>query len=126
MDSDFLKVQKDIAEKVVAATYKKGLISSVDVQSWTVDVMLIGDYQSVLKNVKLSNTILVPPAIGQYCRIDVFDIHNPADMVVSYTYGKSSAASPGYSGSITYVKTVGPPPTYGTLNFANGIITSYT
>ena len=119
MDKNFLNVEKDIVKKVSMSTFKKGVISSVNEQSWTADVSLVGDYQTVLRNVKLSNNITITPAVGQYCRIDVFDVNNPIDMVIAYTYGGNFT---GVTGNITYYTGS----TYGTIVVQRGSIVSFT
>jgi hypothetical protein len=129
MDPTFLTTEKKINEKVSVTSFKKGMISSVNVQAWTADVLVIGDYQTVLKDVKLSSSILIVPTIGQYCRIDVFDVNNPTDMVVAYVYGKPSIDASAISATVTYVKTINfgsSTYTTGTIEINNGIVTAVT
>lgn len=85
----FLPTTKKVNDKITPASFKRGLIVALHPQSWTADVSIIGNTQTVLKNVPLSSAIN-PNEIqaGDKCRIDMFDETNQNDMVVAYTYGR--------------------------------------
>ena len=90
----YLKLVKKQNNKVTPATFKRGLIVNVYSTSWSADVIIIGNSQTILKNVPLSSAIS-PSNIraGDKCRIDMFDETNQDDMVVAYTYGRSPNTS---------------------------------
>lgn len=101
----YLKGVEKENKKVTPATFKRGLIVAVHNSSWSADVIVVGNNQTILKNIPLSSAIN-PNAIqaGDRCRIDMFDEVNQGDMVVAYTYGRkpSSLVHSGiYSAGIT-------------------------
>ena len=78
---------KQQQKKLVRSVFKKGLINTVHVSSRTVDVSYAENPQTVIKNIPIANTVDISKvAVGQRCRIDMFDETNPNDCVMSYTY----------------------------------------
>ena len=74
-------------KKLIRATFKKGIISAIHKNTFSVDVNFIGNQQTVVRNVPLANTIDINTlAIGNRCKVDLFDETNPMDMCVAYTY----------------------------------------
>ncbi len=83
------KVFERQQKNLVPATYKKGIINSIYPQSWTADVQIVGNVQTLLKSIPLAshvNANFVKP--GDKCRVDAFDESSPNDMVVAYIYGR--------------------------------------
>lgn len=70
------------------SSYKKGIIVNVHSDSWTADINIIGDYQSLIKNVSLSSGVSSDVRAGDKCRLELFDESNPNDMVIAYLYGR--------------------------------------
>lgn len=83
----YLQLHQQANEKVTPATFKRGIISAVNVHAMTADVQIVGNQSTVLKGIPLSSAI--NPAtlsVGARCRIDMFSESNPNDCVVAYTY----------------------------------------
>lgn len=80
----------DKANKIVTpATFKRGIINAIHPVNGTVDVQLVGNQSTVLKNIYTSSAInLNTIRVGDKCRIDMFDETNPNDCVVAYVYGR--------------------------------------
>lgn len=89
MQDAYLNFQKKQDRKIRAATFKHGIISAVYLQSWSADVIIEGDIQTILKNVPMSSAVPYTVQKGQLCRVDMFDESNPRDSIVAYTYGIS-------------------------------------
>ena len=87
MQDSYLNFQKRQLNKISPATFKHGIIAAVYRQSWTADVIVEGDIQTILKNIPMSSAVPYNVQVGQLCRIDMFDETNPRDSVVAYTYG---------------------------------------
>lgn len=81
---------KDIVRKtndrVMPPTFAKGMISNVYWSIGTADVVVVGNNQTTLHNVRLSSAVPSTVKTGDLCRIDFFDPSNPKDMVVAYIY----------------------------------------
>lgn len=73
--------------KIMPATFKRGIISKINFQQGIADVIIVGNIQTVLKNIQLSSAVPSTAKVGDKCRIDMFDETNPNDIVVAYTYG---------------------------------------
>jgi hypothetical protein len=72
-----------------SATYKKGVIAKISLDTASADVTVVGSNQNVLKNIPFSSAIdLNDITVGDKCRIDMFDESNPSDSVIAYTYGR--------------------------------------
>lgn len=73
--------------KLVRATFKKGFINAVHSNSLTVDVSYAENPLTIVRNIPIAKTVNVSLlAVGQRCRIDIFDETNPNDCVLAYTY----------------------------------------
>lgn len=78
--------------RLVAATFKRGIVQNVNQHSATADVQVLGNQTSLVKGVPMASHII--PALvqqGDRCRLDMFDETNPNDMVVAYIYGRTIA-----------------------------------
>jgi len=85
--SPYLDLHNKANERVTPATFKRGIINAVNVQSKTADVQVVGNQNNILKNVPVSSAIdITTLQPGNRCRIDMFDEANQNDMVVAYTY----------------------------------------
>jgi hypothetical protein len=73
-------------ERVLAPTFTKGIKSSVNYSLRLADVIIVGNNQTVIHNVRLSSAVPSTVQPGAPCKIDFFDPSNPKDMVVAYTY----------------------------------------
>jgi hypothetical protein len=74
------------------ATFKKAVIATVHSESATADVYIVGNAQSLLKNIPLSSAVDANDVkVGDKCRVDMFDETNPDDSVVAYTYGRKKS-----------------------------------
>ncbi|MGH2639898.1 MAG: hypothetical protein ACRDF4_11575, partial [Rhabdochlamydiaceae bacterium] len=76
--------------KTTPATFKRGVIVTVHPSAWSADVIVVGNNQTILKNIPLSSAI-TPSQVraGDRCRIDMFDETNQNDMIIAYTYGRA-------------------------------------
>jgi hypothetical protein len=93
MQDSYLNFQKRQLNKISPATFKHGIIAAVYRQSWTADVIVEGDIQTILKNIPMSSAVPYNVQVGQLCRIDMFDETNPRDSVVAYTYGNAPSSN---------------------------------
>jgi hypothetical protein len=93
MQDSYLNFQKRQLGKISPATFKHGVIAAVYRQSWSADVVVEGDMQTVLKNIPMSSAVPYNVRVGQLCRIDMFDETNPKDSVVAYTYGTAPSSN---------------------------------
>lgn len=85
--NDLFKKQRD---KLNRATFKKGFINAVNLNSTTADVYFAESNQTIVKNIPLASHIITDQImIGDKCRVDVFDETNPNDMVIAYVYGRT-------------------------------------
>jgi hypothetical protein len=83
----YLQLHSQANEKITPATFRRGIINAVNIQSKTADVQLVGNQSSILKGIPLSSAInLTTVKAGQRCRVDLFGEINPNDSVVAYTY----------------------------------------
>jgi hypothetical protein len=92
MQDSYLNFQKRQMQKISPATFKHGVITAVYRQSWSADVVVEGDVQTVLKGIPMSSAVPYNVRVGQLCRIDMFDETNPKDSVVAYTYGTAPSS----------------------------------
>ena len=81
---------KDIVRKtndrVMPPTFVKGMISTINYSIGIADVVVVGNNQTILHNVRLSSAVPSTAKVGNLCRVDFFDPSNPKDMVVAYIY----------------------------------------
>jgi hypothetical protein len=80
-------------ERRIPVSYKKAVIINVHSDSWSADVNVVGDYQSLYRNIPLSSAIPSDVRNGDRCKVDLFDESNPNDMVVAYLYGRKYRTS---------------------------------
>lgn len=81
------KIYKEQNTKLIPSSFKKAIISDINVQIRTADVYIIGNIQTIIKNIPLAKSIDVTTLKqGDRCKIDVFDESNPNDCVIAYTY----------------------------------------
>ncbi len=91
MEPNFREQVKRNNEAIMSATFKKGIVAGVHIENATLDVIIAGPNQSLLKGLPISTSInIYDVQVNDRCRIDMFDESNPFDSVVSYTYGRSS------------------------------------
>lgn len=94
METNANRLFKEQNERLVRATFKKGVIAKVYLSSFSADVFIIGNTQTLIKNVPFaSNVSIAGISIGDKCRLDLFDETNPNDMVISYTYGRPNKST---------------------------------
>jgi len=74
---------------LVSSTFKKAFISSINITSFTADVIFAENPTNTIRSVPLGSHIDPTKIIvGDRCRVDVFDETNQRDMVVAYIYGR--------------------------------------
>jgi hypothetical protein len=94
MQVPFNKIFKSQNNKLLPATFKKGVISAVHPSSWTADVYLVSNPQTILRGVPFASSVDVNSVMpGNRCRLDLFDETNPSDMVIAYTYGSGQPSA---------------------------------
>ena len=91
MQLPYNEVFKKQNDKTSPAFFKKGIINKTYRANYTADVRLVGNEQTIIKNVHLSSSVFALLAAGAdltgfKCRIDIFDETNPNDMIVAYVY----------------------------------------
>lgn len=83
------KIYKDRQKGLIPATFKKAVISSIDTQSRTASVYIVGNTQTIINNIPFSSSVdLTKVQLGDKCKVDCFDESNPNDMVIAYIYSK--------------------------------------
>lgn len=76
-------------DKLIGATFKKAIISSVNITAFTADVIFAENPNNTIRSIPLASHIDPSKVIpGDRCRVDVFDETNTRDMVVAYCYGR--------------------------------------
>lgn len=76
-------------KSLIPATFKKAVISSVNLQGFSADVYVVGNTQTIIKNVPFASSVdATKVQSGDKCRVDCFDESNPSDMVIAYIYSK--------------------------------------
>ena len=87
MLDSYLHVHRKANDRTSSASFKRGIISAIYSGSFTADIIILGNTQTILKNVSLSSAINIQTVkVGMKCRIDMFDETNPNDCVVAYVY----------------------------------------
>lgn len=90
MKTPFNKTYQSQQKKLIPSTFKKGIISAVNLNSFSADVMFIGNQQTIIKNIPFASTVNINNVkVGDRCKVDLFDETNPNDMCIAYTYGRS-------------------------------------
>lgn len=85
----FNDLYKQQNERLIRATFKKAVISSVNTQTFTADVYFAENPSNIIRSIVLASQIDPTTVIaGDRCRVDIFDETNPRDMVVAYIYGR--------------------------------------
>lgn len=83
------KTWKEQAKKLLPATFKKAIVTAVYSTNYTVDIYIVGNNQTIIRNIPLASSVdITNVAQGDRCRVDMFSETNPNDMVVAYIYGK--------------------------------------
>jgi hypothetical protein len=105
----YLKLHAKANDNTTPASFKRGIINSISLQSWTADVQLVGNHTTVLKGIQLSSAINANAIrVGDRCRVDMFSEMNPNDMVIAYVYGRKMMTSNsgffGYTGASANIK----------------------
>lgn len=80
--------ERSKSKKFDALIARKGIVSRINFETWTADIQVIGDTQSVVKNVPLSGGIPLSISVGDRCGLQTFDESNPDDIIVSFVYGR--------------------------------------
>lgn len=76
-------------KKYIESAQLKGVVNKVYLDSWCADVQLIGSSVNVLKKVPISLAIDRSDILsGDRCVVTIFDVSNPQDCVLAYTYGR--------------------------------------
>lgn len=89
VQTSFNELYRKQNQKLIRATFKKGLIVSVNLAASTADVSIVGNPSTILKNVPFASHIIASLVIpNDKCRLDLFDETNPNDMVIAYIYGR--------------------------------------
>ena len=74
-------------QKLVPATFKKAIITAVQLQNNSADVYFVESPNTVVRSIPFSSAVdKTTIAAGNRCRVDLFDEKNSRDMVISYTY----------------------------------------
>lgn len=77
-------------KKLIRASFKKAVISAVNISAFTADVYFAENPGVVIKSIPLASQIdPTKILIGDRCRVDVFDETNQRDMVIAYIYGRN-------------------------------------
>lgn len=105
MKPSFREFEDKKTDKFNPAVFRRGVINKVYPETWTADVLLIGNTQGVIKNIPLSSAVPSSVQMGDKCRLDLFDETNPNDIVVSYVYGRKF--KPAFSSGVATVTTGG-------------------
>lgn len=81
------KIFQNQNNRLMPATFKKAIITSVNVARNSANVYIVGNAQTIIKNIPLSSAIIASTVkLGSKCRVDCFDESNPSDQVVAYVY----------------------------------------
>lgn len=81
------KIYQNQNKNLVPATFKKAIISSVNIQTRTANVYIVGNSQTIINDIPFAISVNITNVkAGQRCRVDCFDESNPRDMVVAYVY----------------------------------------
>lgn len=79
-------------DKLPPATYKKGVISSINVTAFSADVYFTENPNNIIRSVPLASHIdPTKIVVGDRCRVDIFNETNIASMVVAYIIGRRMA-----------------------------------
>lgn len=85
--NDVFKMQNN---KLLPSTFKKGIISSVNVAGRTVNVSFVQNPNVIVKGIPLAAHIVIPAIpsqmIGQSCRVDLFNETANGTMVIAYLF----------------------------------------
>jgi len=74
-------------EKLLPATYKKAIITAVNIQNATADVYYVGNPQTTIRSLPLSKQITPSSVkVRMRCKVDLFDEKNSSDDVIAYCY----------------------------------------
>ena len=85
-DNTIFKIR---TQNLIPATFKKAIISSLNLQNLSASVFLVGNSQTVLTNIPFAASVdITTIQPGDKCRIDCFSENNPSDMVIAYIYSK--------------------------------------
>lgn len=69
------------------ATFKKAVVSKVNVDNYTADVYFAENPQTVIRSIAVARTVdLTKVRPGDRCKVDLFDETNPNDQILAYTY----------------------------------------
>ena len=72
---------------LLQATFKKAVITAIQPQNNSVDVYFVENPNTIVRSIMLAAHIdLTKIAVGDKCRVDLFDEKNSLDMVVAYYY----------------------------------------
>jgi hypothetical protein len=89
---------RDIVKKMMPSTFKKAIISRVNINNSTADVYFAENPQNIIKNISFATGIDVSKIQnGSKCRVDIFDETNPNDMVIAYVYGGAGSSTTRFS-----------------------------
>ena len=87
INTPYNQIYKEQNKNLIQATFKKAVISSVNVSNNSADVYIVGNVQTTLRNIAFSKSVNISNVRpGDKCRVDCFDESNPNDMVIAYTY----------------------------------------
>ena len=87
--NDIWKMQH---RKLPGATFKKGVVSSINVTAFSADVYFTENPNNIIRSVPLASHIdPTKILVGYRCRIDIFDETNIASMCVAYIIGRRMA-----------------------------------
>jgi len=113
MEDSFRNVVEQQNKKYIETAQLKAVVNYVYLDAWCADVQVIGSISSILKKVPISLAIdRSDIRAGDKCKIDVFDVNNPQDCVLAYTYGRSRSQKKN-GGSLN--------PTLSTTKIAHGL-----
>jgi len=99
---------KQIQKRINPSTFKKAVISKVNIQSSSADVYFIENPQNIIRSVPFSSAIDPKRvSVGNRCRVDMFDETNPSDTVIAYIYGGTTSSAAQFSTGTATVTTSG-------------------
>jgi len=108
IDSNIKTTLRGIGKKINPSTFKKGVISKVNLSNGTADVYFVENSQNIIKNIPFASNIDISKIqIGARCRVDVFDEANPNDMVIAYTYGGAGSSAVKFASGVATVSSAG-------------------
>ncbi len=94
INKSFKTFYKEQTAKLQPVISRQGVITKLNITAWTADVQIVGNNQSVLKNVPLSSAIPINILVGDKVILDTLQENSPSSntggVVVAYMYGRKA------------------------------------